>query len=339
MAQSHAQERSSKMNRRTLMQGLLGLTALAALPHQALAQAADAFPNRTVTLVVPWAPGGSQDTLARVLAEPLSAELGQTVVVDNRPGASGTVGSGMVARAKPDGYTLLMGSSSTYAMAPHLYQLGYDNERAFSPAGLVASMPILMLVPGKSAANSVQDFVAMARKPNSGLSYASSGVGSSTHLATEMFLQMAGVEVQEVTYKGGGPAVQGLLTGETQMTFQTAATVLGFMRTGDLKALAVASPARIGFMPDIPTFAESGLTDFEVVENIAMLAPAGTPDAVLQRINTALAKVMVLPRVQAKLTELAINPTIRPPAEFPAFAAEENAKWRDLIKARNIRVQ
>lgn len=337
---TEAKRKSNNMHRRHVFQAALGIatgTALASKP--VITQAQSAYPSRTVTLVVPWAPGGSQDTLARVLIEPLSAQLGQAVVVDNRPGASGTVGSGTVARSRPDGHTLLMGSSSTFAMAPHLYQLPYDNDRAFGAAGLIASMPILMLVPSSFPAKSVKEFIDLARRPAARLSYASSGVGSSTHLATEMFLQMAQLEVQDVTYRGGGPAVQGMLTGETQMTFQTAATVLGFMKSGDLRALAVASPARISFLPDIPTFAESGLTDFEVVENIALLAPEGTPQPILQQVNAAVAKVMALPQVQAKLTELAITPTVRPPAEFAAFATAESAKWRDLIRARNIRVQ
>jgi tripartite-type tricarboxylate transporter receptor subunit TctC len=317
--------------------GLLSATMMATGPLPVAAQ--PAWPTRTVTLVVPWAPGGSQDALARVIAGPLSAELGQQVVVDNRAGATGTIGTATVARSRPDGYTLLMGSTSTYAMAPHLVQVPYDNDRAFAAVGHIAAMPILMLVPAALPVRDVAGFIALARQPGARLSYASSGTGSSTHLATEMFLQMVGIEVPDVAYRGGGPAVQGMLTGETQMTFQTAATVLGLMRSGDLRAIAVATRERIPFTPDLPTFAETGFPDFEVVENIALLAPAGTPAPILARLNEAMQRVMASPGVQARLNDLAIIPAVRSPDAFAAAAAEESAKWRELIRVRNIRVQ
>ncbi|WP_235951836.1 Bug family tripartite tricarboxylate transporter substrate binding protein [Falsiroseomonas algicola] len=322
------------MKKRTLVQAAIGLLSMTAV-----AAAQPAWPTRTVTLVVPWAPGGSQDALGRVIAAPLSAELGQQVVVDNRAGATGTIGSATVARARPDGYTLLMGSTSTYAMAPHLVQVPYDNDRAFAPVGHIAAMPILMLVPAALPVRDVAGFIALARQPNARLSYASSGTGSSTHLATEMFLQMAGIEVPDVAYRGGGPAVQGMLTGETQMTFQTAATVLGLMRSGDLRALAVATRDRIPFTPDLPTFAEAGFPNFEVVENIALLAPAGTPAPILSRLNQAMERVMATAEVRQRLNDLAIIPGVRSPDAFTPAAAAESATWRELIRARNIRVQ
>ena len=325
------------MKKRSLIKAALGLLPMvtAALP----AAAQPAWPTRTVTLVVPWAPGGSQDALGRVIAGPLSAELGQQVVVDNRAGATGTIGSATVARARSDGYTLLMGSTSTYAMAPHLVQVPYDNDRAFAAVGHIAAMPILMLVPAALPVRDVAGFIALARQPNARLSYASSGTGSSTHLATEMFLQMAGIEVPDVAYRGGGPAVQGMLTGETQMTFQTAATVLGLMRSGDLRALAVATRDRIPFTPDLPTFAEAGFPNFEVVENIALLAPAGTPAPILSRLNQAMDRVMATAEVRQRLNDLAIIPGVRSPDAFTSAAAAESATWRELIRARNIRVQ
>ena len=328
------------MRKRSLLTATIGLFSMGAIAAGALPAAAQpAWPTRTVTLVVPWAPGGSQDALGRVLAGPLSAELGQQVVVDNRAGATGTIGSASVARARPDGYTLLMGSTSTYAMAPHLVQLPYDNDRAFAAVGHIAAMPILMLVPAALPVRDVAGFIALARQPGTRLAYASSGTGSSTHLATEMFLQMAGIEVPDVAYRGGGPAVQGMLTGETQMTFQTAATVLGLMRSGDLRALAVATRDRIPFTPDLPTFAEAGFPNFEVVENIALLAPSGTPAPILARLNEALERVMAAPEVRQRLNDLAIIPGVRSPNAFAPAAAEESATWRELIRARNIRVQ
>ncbi|MBJ7250888.1 MAG: tripartite tricarboxylate transporter substrate binding protein, partial [Acetobacteraceae bacterium] len=199
------------------------LAAPALLP--AVVRAQDAWPSRPVTLVVPWAAGGSTDAVARILAQKLSTDTGRSFVVDNRTGANGTIGFNSVARARPDGYTMLVSTVSTYAMAPHLMPLPYDNEKDFIGVGLIASMPIIMVVNPSFPARTLAEYVEIARRPNSNLTYANSGTGSSTHLATELFLQEARLTIQDVGYRGGAPAVQAVLANETPMVFQAASGI------------------------------------------------------------------------------------------------------------------
>jgi tripartite-type tricarboxylate transporter receptor subunit TctC len=314
--------------------------ALAAgMPAAAFAQGEGAWPSRPVTLVVPWAAGGSTDAVARILAARLTADLGRAFVVDNRTGANGTIGFTSVARARPDGYTLLVGTVSTYAMAPHLYQLPYDNERGFAGIGLVAAMPIILVVPKSSPARSLAEFVEMAKRPGSRLVYANSGSGSSTHLATELFLQSAGIEMPDVGYRGGAPAVQGVLAGEAQMVMQAASGLMPLIQSGDLRALAISSRERSPVAPGIPTFREQGYPEYEVLEHIALLAPAGTPPDILRRMNEATKAAMEAPETQERLAALGVTPQVEPPEAWPAYFAAENARWREVIRARNIRVQ
>ncbi|MFC7739357.1 Bug family tripartite tricarboxylate transporter substrate binding protein [Roseomonas sp. GCM10028921] len=324
------------LTRRTC--GAVTLGSLAgALPHPASAQ--ESYPSRSVTITVPFPAGGSTDTVARLLAARLGTDTGQPFVVDNRGGANGTVGSALVARARPEGYNLLFTPNSSYAMGAHLYPLTYDNERAFVGVGLVASMPIFMVVPKNLPARTLQEFIEVAKRPSQKLFYANSGVGSSTHLATEMFFQQAGIEMPDVVYRGGGPALQGVLQGEAQMVFQAASGVIPFLQSGDVRALAVTTKQRSDLAPDVPTFAEAGFPDYEVVEHIALFAPAGTPAPVVRRINAAVASAMNHPEIVERLRTLAVTPTVGTPEEFPVYFAAENAKWREVIRSRNIRIQ
>ena len=297
------------------------------------------YPSRAVTVVVPWGAGGSTDTFARILAARLSADLGQPFPVDNRFGANGTIGFNSVARARPDGYTVLVGTISTYAMAPHLFQLPYDNERAFAGVGLLAQMPIFMLVSGRSPHRTLADYVTAARRSPGAETYANSGAGSSTHLATELFLKQAGLHVTEVGYRGGAPAFQAVLAGETGMLFAPSSAVMGFIRSGELRALGVASGERTPLAPDVPTIAEGGVQGVEVLEDLAMLAPAGTPAPILTRLNRASAAALAAPEVRERLTSLAVTPNLQPPEAWSAYLAAENVKWRDVIRSRNIVVQ
>ena len=246
-----------------------GLAAAAAQGNEA----AD-YPNRVVTMVVPWAAGGSTDAIARVLAARLSTDLGQAFVVENRGGASGTIGAALVARAKPDGYTLLLNGNSTYAIAPHLYRLPYDNDRAFAYGGLLASQPIFMVVPKASPATDVASYVALAKHSPGQLQYGSAGAGSSTHIATEMWLGMAQLEIPDVAYRSGAPLVQGLLSNEVSMAFQAASGVLPYIRSGDLRALAVSARERSPLAPEVPTLHEQGYADFEALDLLALFGPA-----------------------------------------------------------------
>jgi tripartite-type tricarboxylate transporter receptor subunit TctC len=321
----------------------LGALAASPLLLPALARAqgtpAGAWPDRNITLVVPWAAGGSTDAVARIMAARLSTDTGRAFVVDNRTGANGTIGFNSVARARPDGQTLLVSTVSTYAMAPWLYQLPYNNERDLIGLGLLAAMPIIMVVNKDFPARTLADYVAMARRPNANMTYANSGTGSSTHLATELFLQEARLDIVDVGYRGGAPAVQAVLANETPMIFQAASGILPHIQSGAFRALGVASPQRSPLAPDIPTFAEQGFPGVIVEEHIALQAPAGLPAPIGQRAHELCKAAMEAPETRERLATLAVIPMVTTPESWPAYFAAENAKWRDMIRARNIRVQ
>jgi tripartite-type tricarboxylate transporter receptor subunit TctC len=304
------------IGRRTFAAASLGICGAAASAGRAPAQGQGDYPSRPVTLVVPWAAGGSTDAVARILAARLSADVGRPFVVDNRTGANGTIGFASVARTRPDGYTVLVGTVSTYAVAPHLYQLPYDNARAFTGIGLIAAMPIILVVPKASPARTLAEFIELAKKPNSKMTYANSG--SSTHPATELFLQSAGIDMPDVGYRGGAPAVQGTLTGEAQMVMQAASGLIPLMQSGDLRALAISSRERSPIAPDVPTFREQGFPEYEVLERIALIAPAGTPDPIVRRLSTAARAAMKAPETRERLAALGVTPDVRPPEDWPA---------------------
>jgi len=274
-----------------------------------------------------------------LLCNRLSTDLGRAFVVDNRGGANGTIGMASAARAKPDGYTVVITPNSTYAVAPHLYQLNYDQERDFVGVGLLASSPLFMLVPRNAPAKTVAEYVTLAKSNGSRLNYANAGVGATSHLATEMLFQMAQIEVTEIGYKGGGPAIQALLTGEAGMLFMPAAAVMSFMKSGDLRALAVTTRERSPLAPEVPTMQELGFKGFEVVEHVAMLAPAGTPEPILRRLNTACAAALRAPELQPRLEAMAVTPEAQPFGAWPAYARQESEKWRAFLRERNIRIQ
>jgi tripartite-type tricarboxylate transporter receptor subunit TctC len=315
----------------------LALAGAMGLP--AAAQAQEAWPSRPVTLVVPWAAGGSTDAVARILAQRLTQDTSRSFVVDNRTGANGTIGFNSVARARPDGYTLLVSTVSTYAMAPWLYQLPYDNERDLMGIGLLAAMPIIMVVNKDFPARTLAEFVEMARRPDHRITYANSGAGSSTHLATELFLQEARLTIPDIGYRGGAPAVQAVLANETPMVFQAASGILPHIQSGAFRALGVASPQRSPLAPEIPTFVEQGFPGVIVEEHIALQGPAGLPAEIVQRAHQAAKAAMEAAETRQRLATLAVVPTVTAPAAWPAYFAAENAKWRDMIRARNIRVQ
>lgn len=327
--------------RRSLATGALGLLAgaagLAARP--ALAQGQGDWPARPVTVVVPWAAGGSTDAFARVLAARLSNDLKQPFVVDNRTGASGTVGMASAVRAKPDGYTVVVAPNSTYAIAPNLYKLPYDTARAFTGVGLLASMPTVMAVPRSSPATTVAEYVALVKRSGGREGWANAGAGSTIHMAAELFQQMAGIEITDVGYRGGGPAIQGILAGDAGMIVMPAAALVPHFQSGDLRPLAVTTRERSPVLPDVPAFAEAGFPGFEVVEHIAMLVSAGTPQQVVGRLYAACAAAMEAPEVRERLAALTVTPTVAPQEAWAGYLEGETAKWRDLVRARNIRLQ
>jgi tripartite-type tricarboxylate transporter receptor subunit TctC len=322
------------LNRRPL----LALLPAAFAARAAAQPAAESWPGaRPVTIVVSWAPGGSTDFVARVLAQQLSAELGGNVVVDNRPGASGTVGHASVARARPDGYTLLLGVNSTYAMARHLFpQRGYDDESAFAPIGRVAASPIILCTNPAFGARDIAGLIERAKAAPGRLSYASSGAGSSAHLATELFLRSAGIQVQNVTYRGGAPAVQALVANEVQMAMVDAVTALPLMAAGSIVGLGVSTLARNPLAPNVPTIAEAGFPGFEATSDFALLAPSGTPPALVARLAAATQAALRNPELLERLRQNAIVPTPGTPEAFPAYLAAESAKWGEVIRTRGI---
>ena len=317
------------MRRRGLLLGL------AAAPGLAQAQV---YPDRPVTVVNPWPAGGSSDSVARILMQRMSADLGQPFVVENRPGATGTLGHNYVARSRPDGSTLLLGTNSTYAIAPHLTTLPYDNATAFTGISRVASSPQILCVHPSVPAQNLAAFLALARARPDAFSFGTSGIGGTSHLATEMLMAMAGISMLHVPYRGGGPAAQALLTGETKVTFIDLITALPFIAGGQVRALGTSTLRRADLAPQVPTIAEAGLPGFDSSTDFAFLGPAGLPDAVVRKLAAASAAALQAPEVKARLEAAGITILAEGPEQWPGYLARENAKWNGIITARNIRV-
>ena len=325
--------------RREFSLSALGLLAGAAAgTGPAAAQAP--YPTRTVTIVAPFAAGGSTDLIARLVAQQLSARLGQQFVVDNKAGGNGAVGSGAVARARPDGYTLLITPNSTYAINPHLYtNLPYNQERDFAPIGLLALNGFFVCVRGDSRFRTLADLVAAAKAAPDTISYGSGGIGSANHLAPEMFAAANSIKLQHVPYRGSGPAMQAVMSGEIPMSFVDTGVALPFVRSGELRALAVSTEQRSSQTPDVPTLSESGTPGLSASSDFAMFAPANTPGPIIRRLSQAVVESMRAPDLRERLRDLSIDPVGGTPEEFPAYLAAESAKWRDVIRARDIRVE
>jgi len=327
------------MRSSTTRRALLQAAALAAVPaHAYAADDAGDYPNRTVTVVNPWAPGGSSDSITRILMQRISTDLGQAFVVENRPGATGTLGHAAVARARPDGYTLLLGTNSTYAIAPHLVpNLPYDNDHAFTGISLIARSPQLLCIHPSVPAQDFKAFVALAKAQPGQLTFSSAGIGGTSHLATELLMSMAGINMLHVPYRGGGPSAQALLAGEVKATFIDVITALPFIKEGRVRPLGVSTRTRAPLAPDVPTIEEAGLPGFESATDFAFLAPAGTPDAVIGKLHAAAMVALRAPEVKEKLDAAGIIVIGGSPQEWPAYFAQEVAKWGRIIRERDIR--
>jgi len=317
-----------------------GLAALGLLPA-GMALGQTGYPgSRPVSIVVAFAPGGSTDTVARLVAQQLQRILGGSFVIENRAGASGTIGSGYVARSRPDGYTLLFAGSGTYSMSGHLYpQRGYDEEQNFTPIGSVSTSSLFMCLSPKHTMRDIGAFVARAKAEPGRMSYASSGAGGSAHMITELFLAGAGIQVENVTYRGGAPAVQAVVSGEVEMAFVEAVTALPLMRNGDVIGVGVTSAQRSPLAPDVPTIAETAVPGFEGTTTLAMFAPAGTPDEIVWRLHRAVAEAMEVPELVAQLRTGAVFPRVMSPDEFRPFLASERQRWLAVIRARGIKAE
>ncbi|MEN9629044.1 MAG: hypothetical protein RJA10_2271 [Pseudomonadota bacterium] len=305
----------------------------AALPLPALAQA-----GKPVRLIVPFTPGGSTDILARAIAPRLASALGVNVVVDNKPGAGGSLGAGDAAKAEPDGHTLLMGHIGTLAVNPAIYpKLAYDPLKSFAPVAWVARVPNVLVVPALSPSRSFKELVERARANPGRLTYSSGGNGSAAHITFEYLKLRAGLFMLHIPYRGTAPSVTDLIAGQVDATFTGAPAVLPHVRGGRLRALAVSSPQRLATLPDVPTVAESGYPGFEADQWYGVVAPAGTPAAVVARLNAEINKALALPEVAQQLAVEGAVPTPATPQAFGDLIRREIPRWAEVVKAGNVK--
>jgi tripartite-type tricarboxylate transporter receptor subunit TctC len=313
--------------------------AAAALALCGAAAFAQSWPTRPIHLVVPFPAGGSTDIVGRLVADKLAAALGQSVVVDNKAGAGGTTGSELVAKALPDGYTLLLGTSSTQAIAPHLYaRPPYDATRDFAPVTLIGTATILMVVHPSVPVQTVGEFIALARAHPNQFMFGSTGNGSVSHLTAEYFKSQAGVQMQHVPYKGDAPMTLDLVAGRVQVAFGTAVAFLPYVQSGKLHALAVTDAKPSPVVPNVPTVASSGLPNFEALQWFGLLAPTGTPKDVIARVNAEVGKALQQPDVQDKLKALGMQVMGAGPDAFGAFMRAEDVKWGKIVRDSGAKV-
>jgi tripartite-type tricarboxylate transporter receptor subunit TctC len=297
------------------------------------------YPARPVRMIVPFPAGGATDIIGRLVAQKLAEALGQQVIVDNRGGAAGTIGSELAAKAPPDGYTILIGTSSTHAIAQSLYaKLPYDSVKDFTPViGLATATIVLSTHPSVPAKN-VRELIALAKAKPNALSFASSGSGGVSHLVGEMFKAQAGIEMLHVPYKGDAQALTDLVSGQVSLEFGTALSFLPYVQSGKLKALAVTSARRSAVMPEVPTVAESGLKGFEALQWFAVFGPAGLPKDIVARLNGETVKILRNPEMKERLTKLGCDVVASSPEEFAAFQKAEIAKWAKVVKESGARI-
>jgi tripartite-type tricarboxylate transporter receptor subunit TctC len=327
------------MKRRLLcvLAALVGAAAIAiAVPADAQTSA---YPTKPIRLIVPFPPGGATDIIARAVAQKLSETWGQSIIVDNRPGAGGNIGTELVAKAAPDGYTLEMGTVGTHAINASLYaKIPFDNVKDFAPIILVAGVPNVLEVTPSLPVNSVQELIAYAKANPGKLNFASSGNGTSIHLSGELFKVMTGVQMTHVPYKGSAPALQDLIAGQVQLMFDNLPPSLPQIKAGKLRALAVTSATRAPALPDVPTVAESGLPGFEASSWFGLLAPAGTPPAIIAKINTEVATWLASPEGKEKLASIGANAAGGSPEDFARHIHAETTKWAKVVKESGAKV-
>ncbi|MHB1124526.1 MAG: tripartite tricarboxylate transporter substrate binding protein [Ramlibacter sp.] len=321
--------------RRGAIAAIAATLAFCAAPA-ALAQA---WPAKPITMLVPFPPGGPTDLVARVLAHKLGEQLGQNVVVDNKPGANGNIAAVAVARAPADGYTILYNTSSI-TLSPALYKnLAYDVQKDFAPVALTAVVPLALVVHPGVPANNVKEFIAYAKANPGKLSYGSAGNGNVTHLGAFQFLQANGINAVHVPYKGSAPADLGLAAGDTQFMTDTVNSVMGFVKDKRMKMLAVTTARRMSLFPDVPTLAESGMPGFEVGAWQGIMVPAATPKAVVDRLNAEIGKALQSPDVRARLAAQGAEPLGSTPDEYAAYVRKELARWAGLVKATGVTIE
>ncbi len=320
---------------------LFAVTAAVAMlaGSTASAQGAAAYPNKPIKIVVPFPPGGATDILARAIGFELQKAWGQTVVIENKPGAGGNTGADLVAKSPADGYTLLMCTVGTHAINMSLYaKMPYDAVKDFEPVVLVAGVPNLLVVHPSVNAKNVRELTALAKAQPGKLNVASSGNGTSIHLSAELYKQMAGVDILHVPYKGSAPAVADLLGGQVQMMFDNMPVSLPHVKAGKLRALAVTSMTRSPALPDVPTMDEEGLKGFDATSWFGLVAPAGTPKDIVAKLNAASVKALATPDMRERLAAQGADPIGNTPDQFAAFIKSEIEKWAKIVKASGARI-
>jgi tripartite-type tricarboxylate transporter receptor subunit TctC len=300
---------------------------------------AQAYPTKPIKLIVPYTPGGGADTLARLTAEELASELGQSVVVENKPGGNTILATEFVANQPPDGYTLLYAASS-FAINPSLYNLTYDTEKAFTPVALLAVVPLFLVANNDVPVNSVKELIALAKAKPGTVSYASYGTGSPAHLAGELFDSMTGTKMLHVPYKGSAPALTDVIAGRVQISFSSMPPAYAFVKAGRLKGIAVTTSKRVSGAKDIPTIGESGVPGFEAVGWNGIVAPTGTPAPLIARLSRAVSEIVNTPAFREKLVAHGYEPPqSMNPDEFRKFIKSEMAKWSTLVRRVNVKAQ
>ena len=318
------------------------IARLVAALSLALASAAEAqdYPTRPITLVVPYAAGGGNDVMARVVAEKMSKSLGQQIVIENKGGAGGSIATRQVAKAAPDGYTLGLGGTGTLAINPTLYpNVGYDPRRDFAPVGLIATSALVVLVHPGVEAKSIAELIALAKREPGRLNYASAGSGSGIHLGSELLAQMAGVKLTHIPYKGSSPALTDLLGGHVAIYLSSLPPAIALVREGKVRALAVTGPARSPIFPDLPTVAEAALPGYEAVLHYGIVVPAGTPQPIIGKLNAAMRAALAEPDVRERIVADGAEPLPTTAAEYAADIDREETKWSAIVKMSGAKVE
>ncbi len=318
------------------MKTLMTTIAFAILAAAGAAQAQE-WPTRPVRILVGSSPGGGTDAMARAVADRLGPLLKQSVVVENKPGASNTLAADITAKST-DGHTLVMGVSTAHAIAPHLIKLGYDNNKDLVPVAFVGSVPNVLVANTALPVATVGDLVKLARSKPGQLNYATSGAGSTQHIAAELFKDATGTFITHIPYRGSSPALIDLIAGQVQISFDTMPSVIGHIRSGKIKPLAVAAAKRNPQLPDVPTMAEAGVKNVEMSAWYGIYMPASTPKAVIDRVNEEVNKVIAMPETQTRLSAIGADLTPMTPAQFKAFHDAENQRYGELIRKKNIKL-